>query len=171
MNNDNEMLIMLLKKIHRGDNQAIDNIVDMLYPRLYRKAYQYLQDIMLAEDVASESIYKLILSNIKDIRNINGWVTVIAKNRCLDIIKKRSRDIYKEDLLMHKSDIAQADYIEKHHIEQCLANLSERERQMLLLKYHGYTMKESVKLIGITTAQGRLLLKKAQENFMKKYQE
>jgi len=170
MINDNEYLIELLRKAHQGDNQAIEIVVDMLYPRLYKIAYQYLRDKMLSEDVAFESIYKLMSSNLKNIRNINGWVSVIAKNRCLDIIKRRNREICKDDMSICAADNTHIDYIEKLHIEQCLASLSSKERQMLLLNYYGYTMKESVKLVGVTTAQGRRLLRKAQENFKKNYE-
>ncbi len=170
MINDNEKLIELLRKANLGDNLACEIVIDMLYPKLYKTAYQYLRDNMLSEDVATESIYKLISSNIKDIRNISGWVSVITKNRCLDIIKKQSKVIYADDLFLDKSGSTRVDYIEKFHIQQCLAELHEKERQMLLLNYYGYTMKEATKLAGITIAKGRRLLKKAQENFKKNYE-
>lgn len=171
MDTNTENLIVLLDKIRCGDNNAIEVFVDAVFPMLYKNAYYYLKDSMSAEDVVTDTIYKVIAGNTKGIKNIIGWMLVIVKNRCLDIIKKRNRVVYIDDIqkVMDERDSTTPDWLEKLHIEQCLASLDERERQMLLLEYYGYTMKESIQLLGITTAQGRRLLKKAQENFKKNY--
>ena len=53
-------------------------------PYLINLAYQMLGDIGEAEDVAQEAFLRLTLTDLSEIDDIRGWLTVVAGRLCLD---------------------------------------------------------------------------------------
>jgi len=173
-NDYNYNIAELLRKIRRGDSEAFENLINLKTEYLYKLSYQFLKDKMLAEDVVNQTFSKLIAAceKLKNEQNLNGWLNTIAVNLCLDVLKKRKREVFIEDSLTdieRKSLTDARDIVERIHIQNCLSTLSENERIILLYDYHGYSMRESIRLMGITTAQGRRLLMKAREHFKEYY--
>ncbi|MBB1643832.1 MULTISPECIES: RNA polymerase sigma factor [unclassified Sphingobacterium] len=110
------------------------------YPSLCRIAYQYMQDEAEAEDIVQDFFFSLwerkLLCNIQG--DFGHYAKTSVRNRCLTLLKKRSRTIYcslPDELLDESED---ADY--RTHYEQQLdrlysdlQQLPDRQREILQL--------------------------------------
>ena len=56
-------------------------------PYLVNLAYQMLGDVGDAEDVAQEAFLRLARTDVADINDIRGWLTVVAGRLCLDQVR------------------------------------------------------------------------------------
>ena len=56
-------------------------------PYLVNLAYQMLGDVGDAEDVAQEAFLRLSRTNLDDIDDVRGWLTVVAGRLCLDQLR------------------------------------------------------------------------------------
>jgi RNA polymerase sigma-70 factor (ECF subfamily) len=84
---DNE-LILLAKA---GNEQAFETLVRRHLSVVYGSCLRYLVDQDEAEDAVQETFVK-VWRNLKKIdpqKNFKAWVLEIAKNTCLDILKKK----------------------------------------------------------------------------------
>ena len=77
---------------HRGI--ACNRVYDRFYPIIYYYAKQMVNDNEEAEDIAQVSLTKLCISSevFAGEENIKAYLYSIAYNKCLDSIKKRTRD-------------------------------------------------------------------------------
>jgi RNA polymerase sigma-70 factor, ECF subfamily len=67
-------------------------------PYLVNLAYQMLGDVGDAEDVAQEAFLRLSRTEVDDIDDVRGWLTVVAGRLCLDQLRSaRSRRERPED--------------------------------------------------------------------------
>src|ERR1700687_3305615 len=56
-------------------------------PYLINLAYQMLGDIGEAEDVAQETFLRLAGTDLSEIDDVRGWLTVVAGRLCLDQVR------------------------------------------------------------------------------------
>ena len=56
-------------------------------PYLVNVAYQMLGDVGEAEDVAQEAFLRLARTDIGEIDDVRGWLTVVAGRLCLDQLR------------------------------------------------------------------------------------
>ena len=158
----------LIKEFRNGDRAAIERLMSLLYKDLYSLAYDYLRDKMLAEDVVSETFIKLIekAHTIKDFRNLNGYIRTIVINKSLDVIRKRRRELVNDEFMR---EITATDNEEQTLVRLVLFELSDIDREILLLWHYGFTLAQISQKTNYTVNQVRLLLSRAKENFSKKY--
>ena len=84
---DNE-LILLAKA---GNEQALETLVKRHLSLVYGSCLRYLGNQDEAEDAVQEAFVK-VWRNLKKIdpeKNFKAWILEIAKNTCLDILKKK----------------------------------------------------------------------------------
>jgi RNA polymerase sigma-70 factor, ECF subfamily len=84
---DNE-LVLLAKA---GNDKAFETLVGRYLPLVYGASLRYLGNPDQAEDAAQETFVKVWrnLKNIDPQKNFKSWAMEIAKNTCLDILKKK----------------------------------------------------------------------------------
>jgi RNA polymerase sigma-70 factor (ECF subfamily) len=76
-------------------------------PYLVNLAYQMLGDVGEAEDVAQEAFLRLSRTDLDDIDDVRGWLTVVAGRLCLDQLRSaRARHERPEDV--ESNDVALA---------------------------------------------------------------
>ncbi len=77
-------------------------ILSELYKAYAREIYLYLyslcKDSHLAEDLMQESFCKAILALSPEHTNMRAWLYTVARNLCLNELKKRSREVCDENL-------------------------------------------------------------------------
>ncbi len=77
-------------------------ILSELYKAYAREIYLYLyslcKDSHLAEDLMQESFCKAILALSPEHTNMRAWLYTVARNLCLNELKKRSRETCDENL-------------------------------------------------------------------------
>ena len=74
-------------------------------PYLVNLAYQMLGDVGEAEDVAQEAFLRLARTNLTEIDDVRGWLTVVAGRLCLDALRSARARRERPD------DVAAADLV------------------------------------------------------------
>lgn len=83
---------MLVSAIRSGDEQAMAELYERYSPIVYSVALRVLGDTAAAEDVLQEVFMQLWRSpGVFDASrgSLPGWLAVIARNRAIDLIRKR----------------------------------------------------------------------------------
>jgi RNA polymerase sigma-70 factor, ECF subfamily len=84
---ENELVLLA----QTGNDQALEELVKINLPAVYRLCLGILHDEDLAQDAAQDAFVK-VWRNLKKIDpqgNFRGWVMEIAKNTSLDYLKKK----------------------------------------------------------------------------------
>lgn len=89
---------LLIKYQQTQDLEVLTELYQPYMPLIYGTALKYLKNQEEAEDVVMdlyEKISKKILTS--DIQAFNAWIYMVAKNHCLEILRKRTRISDKEN--------------------------------------------------------------------------
>lgn len=83
----------------QGDSAALEQLVARHLAAVYRVCYGYLHDRSEAEDAAQETFVKVWrnLDRFDRQRSFKPWLFAVARNTCLDFLKKK-RDLAFSDL-------------------------------------------------------------------------
>lgn len=75
-----------------GNREAIGGIYQAMHGRLLLFCLSKLRDTAKAEDAASETLNKLLVTEKpEEIRNVEQWLFTVAKNHCLSLLTKEQR--------------------------------------------------------------------------------
>ncbi|MFZ7103785.1 MAG: RNA polymerase sigma factor [Peptococcaceae bacterium] len=103
----------------------------------YRLAYSYVRNVDDALDIVQESVYKAIISrgSLKNPGYIKTWFYRIVVNTSLDFLRKRRKvDIVEEEILTGL-DSGTADDYEDFDLQKAVANLPDKYRTVVILRY------------------------------------
>ena len=84
---------ILVQQVLGGNHDAFAILMDRYHSLLYRFVYHYLGEYDQACDVVQHVFLQLYLSLPILLRNVSlkGWLFQVARNRCLDELRKRRR--------------------------------------------------------------------------------
>lgn len=129
---------LLFKKAVQGDMDSFLQLIEPIKESLYKVSFMYLKNEDDALDCIHEAIIKAIksLKTLKEPQYFNTWITKITINVCKDYIKKNSKVVlvnindYENNLVIEntKNEF-------KEDIEIALGKLSEKERELILMRY------------------------------------
>ncbi|OHU88404.1 RNA polymerase sigma factor SigI [Mycobacterium talmoniae] len=111
-------------------------------PYLVNLAYQMLGDIGDAEDVAQEAFLRLARTDIEEIDDVRGWLTVVAGRLCLDQVRSaRARRERPTDTVQEVASAREVDPADRVTLDdqvsgallQVLSRLSPGERVAFVL--------------------------------------
>lgn len=83
---------LLLSKVQLGDESAMATLYDSHSRIVYSVALRVLHDVAAAEDVLQEvflRIWRTPASFVTARGSLAGWLAVIARNRAIDVLRKR----------------------------------------------------------------------------------
>ncbi|MCU0522750.1 MAG: sigma-70 family RNA polymerase sigma factor [Anaerolineae bacterium] len=141
----------LLSRARAFDAQALGQIYDAYFERLYRYAYRFVGDAHGAEDVAAETLRRL-LEALRDghaPRHLSGWLYRVAHNLAMD--QHRQRPVGGLVALEPDRDLAddadtEADSEQRfarREVREALALLTPEQQQVVVLKFvEGYSNAE-----------------------------
>ncbi len=135
------------------DESAFQALYDLTSPKLFAVALRICREPTLAEDVLQETFVAIWRgAGTFDAKRGSplGWLTVIARNRALDAMRKGKRtdqpiEENEIDTLTHIQNInaARADYADLDALAHCLERLDEKQKSAVLLAYYeGRTREE-----------------------------
>jgi RNA polymerase sigma-70 factor (ECF subfamily) len=139
-------LAHILESCRAGDELAWEMLVRRYQSRIFGIAYTYVGDADEARDLSQDIFVRLYrhLDACKDADRFLPWLIRIARNACVDHLRRRkarppARDIPAEDALRLVSAEETPDeaYLRRERrrvVEQALQQLSEINREMILLK-------------------------------------
>ena len=98
----------LVRKAQKGDVEAFEKIISDYRSLVFNVSYRFSGNAEDAADMSQEIFIKLF-KNINSFRfqsKLSTWIYKIATNTCLDIVKKKKRDLaaFSLDSVMEEED-------------------------------------------------------------------
>lgn len=124
----------IAEKAIRGDDQAFLQLLSMNKEALFRTALAYLK----TEEDALDAVQEVTMRAYEKIKTLRmpeyakTWLIRIMINHCTNVLKKSKRYVFNESFGELKGVSDDFTYME---VEEALSYLSEKDRQLVHLKY------------------------------------
>ena len=129
---------------------------------VYRFIIKNLKHVEDSKDVVQGSFEKLWVNKSKvDVLTAKNYLFTIAYNLMIDHIRKNKRTVLKNEISQEMSTTSFKTN-GKRILNEALANLSETQRSLIMLKdYEGYSYKEIGDITGLNESQVKVYLHRA----------
>ena len=178
----------LMLRVKRGDTAAFAQLVDKYKQPVINLAFRTLRDATEAEDLAQNVFLQVFKSahRYKSLAKFSTWLFTIARNLCLNEIRRRSRHPAEsidaphpeqEDQPLHqfedrKTFLPQESLLHgelEHKIEQALAELPENQRTAILLcRQEELSYEEIAEVLGCSLSATKSLIHRGREALKQK---
>lgn len=145
----------LLAAVSQKDEAAMAQFYSRHARRVYSVALRVLRDPSAAEDVLQEifmQIWRNPTSFIETRGTLEGWLVVLARNRAIDVIRRRRPSELVDDLPLASSQDLAADVehsVVLDRVRQAIATLPKEQQTALELAFfQGLTHSEIAKQTG-----------------------
>ena len=171
--------------VETARNESRSSEFELLFQEYWTRVYRLLRrlvgDPSEAEDLALEAFFRLYKNRQKqevDGFNLGGWLYRVATNLGLQSIRSWKRREHYEltagrFALEENGDATPAEILaqeeEQNKVRQVLAQMNERQSQLLVLRYSGLSYKEIAKALDIAPTSIGPLLFRAEREFEKQY--
>lgn len=155
----------LVQQAKKGDERAIEELLQRNYPILKGYLLKITLDPELAADLTQETMFKAVrqLKKFKEQSKLSTWLITIATNLYRDYQRKNRHLPVAEDPANLEQRLGQADYsgaeIGDGLVDDLLARLPQDKRAVLILKhYFGYNYQEISKILNcpVGTVKSRM---------------
>ena len=164
----------LLKRISRGEQSALEELIRRHERRLYHLAYRLLKDPQEAEDALQEVFLKAyeFAGRFQPISTVKAWLNRITANHCLNRLRQRvpldSLDDNDMPIPLASSGATPLEALEEaemaRRLEGLLAALPENQRRALVLKRFGdLSYQEIAEVMETTSGAVDGLIKRARQ--------
>jgi RNA polymerase sigma-70 factor (ECF subfamily) len=175
---------LLLEQIGQGDIASFEVVFHQHYDRVYGLLFRLLGNRDEAEDVTQELFLKLhehafsgrFLQRNRE-HNIGAWLYRTATNMGYNAIRGRQRRWQRNTLLVpdpQGSPGADKEVEQQERetaVRQALAQLPERDTQLLLMRQMGFSYAECATAVGVAASSVGTLLTRASAAFKQAYEE
>lgn len=148
---------------------------DKLYPSLFRYLHRLTGDADAAEDIAQEAFVRLLKQSLPE-DEVRPWLFTVAMNLVRDTARKTER---RTRLLTTAPALVTPTVLPDEGLERServarvravLDQLSERDRQLLLMREEGFKYDEIAAVVGVAPASVGTLIARALKRFTDAYQ-
>ncbi len=161
---------VLVQRCRQGDELAWESLVRQYQGRVFGIALSYVGDSDEARDLAQEIFIRIYrrLDSCRDDRRFGAWMIRLARNACLDHLRRRkvrppARDIPADEMpaLADGSPTPEQDWeseSRKQLVHRALQTLSTINREIIMLKdMQGLALEEIAEMLEIPlgTAKSR----------------
>lgn len=157
----------LVASCRTGDASAYTSLVKAHSGRIFAICYGMLGNAHDAEDIAQQTLFRGF-ANIRQVRrnkNFGAWISRIAKNLCLDFIRKQKRRQGFRLGRVAPSESSPKDYPE---LERAIAKLPEEYRLALMLYYFdGQSTRSVAEAFKISEGAAQARLSRARKKLRK----
>lgn len=150
-----------------------ERLFERLYPPLLRYLRRLTGDADAAEDAAQEAFVRLTEQTLPE-EEVRPWLFTVATNLVRDRARKEDRH---RRLQPHvptargpeRPDVSLARRERIGQVRRALAELSERDRVMLLMREEGFRYAEIARAVGVASGSVGTLLARAARRFAETY--
>ena len=158
----------LLARAQRGDRQALERVLSVVAPSVYRFGMRMCRNVHDAEDVLQDTLIAMAdhLRDFEGRSSLSSWVFVLARSACARRRRSRKDQPHADETeLAQKADAGPtpeaqtADLELAHALSDALDTLSEDQREVILLRdVEGLTAPEAAAAleIGVDALKSRL---------------
>ncbi|MGD8277203.1 MAG: sigma-70 family RNA polymerase sigma factor [Gemmatimonadota bacterium] len=151
-----------------------DELFEGLYPSLYRYLHRLTGDPDVADDIAQEAFVRLLRQELPE-PEIRPWLFTVAMN----LVRDRARKMERRQRLLSTApplggpasrpddDVERAERVAA--VRAALDRLSDRDRQLLLMREEGFKYEEIANVIGVAPASVGTLIARALRRFVEVY--
>lgn len=151
-----------------------DELFQGLYPSLYRYLHRLTGDADAAEDIAQEAFVRLLRQSLPE-AEVRPWLFTVAMN----LVRDRARKLERRQRLLSTAppltgtvsrpddDVERLERVEA--VRTVLGSLSERDRQLLLMREEGFKYEEIANVIGVAPSSVGTLIARALRRFVDVY--
>jgi RNA polymerase sigma-70 factor (ECF subfamily) len=167
----------LIERLRGGDTAAFEALFLRHYGQVYRVLYNLVGSREEAEDLAQETF--LALYHQPPAANIGAsliaWLCRVALNRGYNALRGQRRaqqriERLAEPLAQMDPDDELARSDERARVRAAVAELPERQGQLLLLRYAGLPYAEIARAVDVAPSSVGTLLARAERAFLAAYQ-
>lgn len=117
-----------------GDKTAYATLVRTHYRRVFALCFGVLGNVHDAEDVAQETLLRgfLSLRKLAKLERFESWILRIAKNQCIDLLRRRKR---RQALPTTQEPVSEPQPRENHDLDAAIRRLPQELRLPLVLFY------------------------------------
>jgi RNA polymerase sigma-70 factor (ECF subfamily) len=150
-----------------GDPKGAAALLEQHQREVYNVALRMLGEPSAAEDAAQDAFLRAFsrLDLYREGEPFGAWLHGIVRNRCLDILRSRTRAAASYPLVAPPQADAEADAIrnlEAQGVRRALSRLPTRDRALLVLRYwEDRPMEEVARSLGMTDGAARVALHRA----------
>jgi len=155
--------------------EVFREILERYHSFVFRLAYSYLRDVQKTEDISQEVFLDAYrsLEKLKDYDKLSSWLKAVARNKCVDLMKKESGKIISIDEYRGteiKADLRRPmdgrDKIygreTRSKIMWIIDSLPNAQRQALILRHTEHiSYKEIAEILGVTITALKSILFRA----------
>jgi len=152
----------------------VDSVFRRWYPSLFRYLHRLTGDPDTADDIAQESFVRLLRQSLPE-AEAKPWLFTVATNLVRDGARKATRRerllaIYRPSPSSPPPPDARVEQRERiDAVRAALAQLKERDRQLLLMREEGFTYEEMARAIDVAPGSVGTLLARALRRFSEVY--
>ncbi|MBE6069419.1 MAG: RNA polymerase sigma factor [Clostridium lundense] len=170
--------LRLVKEVLKGNLDSFNIIVNKYELPILRFIYNLIKNTQTAEDITQDvfiTVYnKLYL--YKSEYKFSNWIFQIARNKCIDYIRKNKKTVeanIDEMRELASKEATPQDLLEfkemKEQVEKFLCSLEEVDRQIVLLRYSGEntTFHDIAQIMKISESSVKRRYYNAREKFKK----
>lgn len=170
-----------VRKARRGDSNAFATLVRSMQRQVYGLCLRLLRTEAEASEVAQETFLRAYqnLDRYDDSRPFDLWVLTIARNQCLDLLRRRQK-VRTEDVEDHSHVLQSGEPTleegaiarqERKSLEEAMATLSVDDREVLALYYvQKRTTKEIAEVMNVAPGTIMARLFRAREKLRTRMQ-
>ena len=158
-----------------GPDDAFERVFLALWPRVHGTLTRLVGDADEAEDLALEAFWRLYRRPPQDrVTGVGGWLHRVALNLGFNALRaRRRRQGYEQaggqDWLQQteapQPEQAATDRARAERVRSTLAQLPDREAQLLILRHSGYSYQEIATALKIAPGSVGTLLARAEAAF------
>lgn len=169
----------LIDRIAQGDQDAFQALFGRLAGNVFKLSYSLLLDRQMAEDATQETFVKLWLraADWRPEATLKTWLLTIARNLCLDMIRKQKNDLRKRQNLFDGGGLDVVGPVQAHAenevdrkkqkeaLQVALFQLPARQREAIVLVYFmEVPNSEAARIVGLKVAAFDSLLARARRS-------
>lgn len=155
----------LVKKAQKGNDHAFLTLFQNYEQDIYKIAFVYVKNQNDALDVVQETAYRSFKSikNLKEPKYFKTWLTKIAINCSLDLLRKQKKVVHlRPELEENLSGDVNEDIDQKMTVHDLIECLSEEEKGVVILRfYEGMTFIEVSETLDIPLGTSKTILYRA----------
>jgi RNA polymerase sigma factor (sigma-70 family) len=166
---DKENIDFLIALCKKNNSAAQKELYNRFYTAMYRTAYNFVKDPMLAEDIMQEGFITAFekLDQYKGGGAFPGWLKQIVVRKSIQYLREQPQMQYIDEIHPTSEETLEEKELQPiatHHLHEALEQLPMKQQNILKLYYlEGFDYEEIGTVLNISYANCRTSLSRARE--------